>query len=54
MSPTHVENVVELACRTALAYRGVAHITMPVDLQSHSAEVGDALEAQRRRTTSPT
>ena len=36
MSPTHVENVVELACRTALAYRGVAHITMPVDLQSHS------------------
>jgi pyruvate dehydrogenase (quinone) len=36
MSPTHVENVVELACRTALAYRGVSHITMPVDLQSHS------------------
>ena len=36
MSPTHVENVVELACRTALAYRGVSHITMPVDLQSQS------------------
>jgi pyruvate dehydrogenase (quinone)/pyruvate oxidase len=36
MSPAHVENTVELACRTALAYRGVAHITMPVDLQSHS------------------
>src|SRR5918999_874871 len=35
MSPTHVENAVELACRTALAYRGVAHVTMPVDLQSH-------------------
>lgn len=34
MSPSHVENVTELACRTALAYRGVAHITMPVDLQS--------------------
>jgi pyruvate dehydrogenase (quinone)/pyruvate oxidase len=34
MSPAHVENVVELACRTALAYRGVAHITMPVDVQS--------------------
>ncbi|MFZ5779966.1 MAG: thiamine pyrophosphate-dependent enzyme [Pseudomonadota bacterium] len=34
MGPHHVENTVELACRTALAYRGVAHITMPVDIQS--------------------
>src|SRR5947207_486669 len=37
MGANHVENVVELACRTALAYRGVAHITMPVDLQSQPA-----------------
>ena len=29
MGPAHVENVVELACRTALARRGVAHVTMP-------------------------
>src|SRR4051794_861213 len=36
MSPAHVQNAVELACRTALAYRGVAHVTMPVDLQSQS------------------
>jgi pyruvate dehydrogenase (quinone) len=34
MGPAHVENVIELACRTALAYRGVAHVTVPVDLQS--------------------
>jgi pyruvate dehydrogenase (quinone) len=34
MGPAHVENVTELACRTALARRGVAHITMPVDMQS--------------------
>jgi len=34
MGPQHVENVVELACRTALAYRGVAHVTIPVDMQS--------------------
>jgi pyruvate dehydrogenase (quinone)/pyruvate oxidase len=34
MGPQHTENVVELACRTALAYRGVAHVTMPVDMQS--------------------
>lgn len=34
MGPAHTENVVDLACRTALAYRGVAHVTMPVDVQS--------------------
>jgi pyruvate dehydrogenase (quinone)/pyruvate oxidase len=33
MGPTHVENVADLACRTALAYRKVAHIAFPVDLQ---------------------
>lgn len=33
MGPTHVKNVTDLACRTALQYRGVAHITFPVDLQ---------------------
>jgi pyruvate dehydrogenase (quinone) len=34
MGPAHMENTVELACRTALAYRGVAHVTVPVDFQS--------------------
>jgi pyruvate dehydrogenase (quinone) len=38
MSPAHVENVVELACRMALAYRGVSHVTMPVDLQSQTVK----------------
>src|ERR1051325_5655830 len=33
MGPTHVENLADLACRTALAYRTVAHITFPTDLQ---------------------
>ncbi|MDQ6760930.1 MAG: thiamine pyrophosphate-binding protein [Acidobacteriota bacterium] len=33
MRPNHVQNVAELACRTALSYRGVSHITMPVDFQ---------------------
>ena len=33
MGPAHVENVTDLACRTALAYRGVAHLTFPVDIQ---------------------
>jgi pyruvate dehydrogenase (quinone)/pyruvate oxidase len=34
MGPAHVENIVHLACRTALTRRGAAHITMPVDMQS--------------------
>jgi pyruvate dehydrogenase (quinone) len=38
MGTTHVQNVVELACRTALAYRGVAHVTVPVDIQSMPVE----------------
>jgi pyruvate dehydrogenase (quinone) len=33
MGPTHVESLADQACRTALAYRGVAHISFPVDLQ---------------------
>src|ERR1051326_4642854 len=38
MGPTHVENVTELACRTAIAYRKVAHITFPTDIQDMKAE----------------
>jgi pyruvate dehydrogenase (quinone)/pyruvate oxidase len=38
MGPTHVENVVDLACRTAFAYRGVAHIGFPVDFQEQPAK----------------
>jgi pyruvate dehydrogenase (quinone)/pyruvate oxidase len=45
MGPTHVENVMELACRSALASRGVAHVTFPVDMQS--MEVNDAPRSQR-------
>jgi pyruvate dehydrogenase (quinone)/pyruvate oxidase len=33
MGPNHVENVADLACRTALAYRGVSHLAFPVDIQ---------------------
>ena len=38
MGPAHTRNVVELACRSALSRRGVAHVTMPVDMQSASAD----------------
>src|SRR3954471_23680047 len=40
MGPTHVENLADLACRTALAYRTVAHITFPTDLQEAEAKRG--------------
>jgi pyruvate dehydrogenase (quinone)/pyruvate oxidase len=33
MGASHVENLADLACRTALSYRGVAHISFPTDLQ---------------------
>src|SRR5437899_9866356 len=38
MGPSRVENVVELACRTAIAYCKVAHIAFPVDLQDMKAD----------------
>jgi pyruvate dehydrogenase (quinone) len=38
MGASHVENVADLACRTALSYRGVAHITFPVDFQEQTAD----------------
>jgi pyruvate dehydrogenase (quinone)/pyruvate oxidase len=33
MGPDQVEGAVDLACRTALTYHGVAHVTVPVDVQ---------------------
>jgi pyruvate dehydrogenase (quinone) len=33
MNAHHVRNVTDLACRTSLTYRGVTHITIPVDIQ---------------------
>jgi pyruvate dehydrogenase (quinone) len=38
MGPAHVENVADLACRTALAYRGVSHLTIPTDMQEEDIE----------------
>jgi pyruvate dehydrogenase (quinone) len=42
MGPAHVENLVDAAIRTALARRGVAHITFPVDLQEAEADRDEA------------
>jgi pyruvate dehydrogenase (quinone)/pyruvate oxidase len=48
MGPAHVENVVDLACRTAVAYRGVAHVTIPIDIQ-----LMDAKERKHSRRNIP-
>lgn len=42
MSASHVENVVSLACRTALARRGVAHVAIPTDVQEQAIEKAPA------------
>ena len=38
MGPAHVEDVVEQACRTALAYHQPTHVMIPVDFQSQPAK----------------
>ena len=42
MSPNHVRNVTHLACRTALSQRGVAHVCLPVDVQSEAVDDSEA------------
>lgn len=38
MGAGHMENAVTLACRHALAHRGVAHLSVPVDVQEEPVE----------------
>jgi pyruvate dehydrogenase (quinone)/pyruvate oxidase len=40
MSGAHMESVTDLAIRTALTQRGVAHITIPVDIQVQEVKKG--------------
>jgi len=50
MGKAHVEPTADLACRMALAYRGVAHITIPTDLQEQ--EAGERSKRNRPHHTS--
>lgn len=54
MGAAHVKNVTELACRTALMYRGVTHITFPVDLQEMTLKQDQRSERNVRGHTSST
>src|SRR5947209_1715472 len=47
MNPAHVENVVSLACRSALTRRGPAHVTIPVDVQSMPANRAEKQASKR-------
>jgi pyruvate dehydrogenase (quinone) len=47
MGAAHARNITELACRTALARKGVAHITIPVDLQDQ--EVSQDMRSRRNK-----
>jgi pyruvate dehydrogenase (quinone) len=38
MGSAHVQNVTDLACRTALNFRGVSHINIPTDIQSEKSD----------------
>ena len=51
MNSAHVGNVAPLACRTALARRGVAHICFPTDLQELDADAGPRLTRDATRAT---
>jgi pyruvate dehydrogenase (quinone) len=42
MGARHVENAAALACRTALARRGVAHLSIPVDVQEQEEDADHA------------
>lgn len=48
MGPTHVENITDLACRMAMAYHGVSHLTFPVDFQEQEVK-----ERQRSKRNIP-
>lgn len=40
MGPAHIERVANLACRTALTRRGVAHLNIPTDFQGMAMKEG--------------
>lgn len=52
MGPNHAAPLVDLACRAALASRGVAHLTFPVDLQDEEVTRSRASKRGRHYETS--
>ncbi|HZY72775.1 MAG TPA: thiamine pyrophosphate-dependent enzyme [Edaphobacter sp.] len=52
MSGAHMESVTDLAIRTALASRGVSHITIPVDVQVQEVKKGRSERNPAHHTSS--
>ena len=52
MSPTHMEPTVDLAIRTAITQRGVAHITIPIDTQMQEVKSSQRSERNVAHHTS--
>src|SRR5438477_10160306 len=49
---SHVQSLADMACRTALSKRGVAHLTFPVDLQEQPVGADERPEKKPERHTS--
>ena len=52
MNGAHVESVTDLAIRSALSKRGVAHLTLPVDVQVQEMKQGRSPRNPQHHTTS--
>jgi len=53
MGPAHVEHLTDLAIRTALSGRGVAHLAFPTDLQELDAKAGERSKKNVAGHTAP-
>jgi len=53
MGAAHVRNVTDLACRTALNFRGVAHLNIPSDIQDQEADERSKCNAPNHTSSVP-
>jgi pyruvate dehydrogenase (quinone) len=53
MGCAHVRNVTDLACRTALNFRGVAHLNIPTDIQDEESDERSKRNAPDHTTSVP-
>lgn len=52
MSAAHTQRITELACRKALSYRGVSHITIPSDIQDQKLSQDEPSKRNRKEPVS--
>jgi pyruvate dehydrogenase (quinone) len=54
MGPAHVQPVMDLAIRTAITRKGVAHVTIPVDVQTAKADTRSERNVKNHTSEMPT